>query len=121
MTYLEFHTDDITKRFQIEDLPGGRTEEDFMKRLAKINEVVDQFYQTVGHAFPNAKIYIVHQPKIESHERGELEPDTETVREDEPRIYDGETNGHPAGGEPPDHLQYLQPERLEAEKGAVGT
>lgn len=128
MTYLEVHTDESVKTsyirpvysWPIENLPEGHTEEAYEARKEIIAGVIALYAENMAFAFKNAKIFIVHKPKIESHETAELEPDAETVRDDQSQLYDGKTDGRSSGGEPSDRLQHLQPEQCEAEEGAVG-
>jgi hypothetical protein len=128
MTYLEVHTDETVDRsyvkpvysWPIENLPPGSTEQDHQERNKIIDGIINVYFENMAFAFKNAKIYIVHKPKIESHETAELEPDAETVRDDQSQIYDSKTNGRSSGRNQTDGVQHLQPQQCQTKKGAVG-
>ena len=65
MTFLEVHTDEKIYRWPIGELPEGKGEEGYIRRMEWINDFLRQVYQAMmEYALEGAKIYIVHASKM---------------------------------------------------------
>jgi hypothetical protein len=64
MTFLEVHTELKVYRWQIEGIPEGKGEKGYEGRVDYVNAYLQKYSEVMAFALEGAKIYIVHESKM---------------------------------------------------------
>lgn len=65
MTYIEAHMPDRVFRWEIQGVPTGKGEEGYKERVSYINAYLQKYSEVMAFALEGAKIYIVHESKMD--------------------------------------------------------